>query len=147
LTHTEINSIIVITTDYLGGGIMKIYFASRTGNVKRFIESTGFDAEAIGDVVVSEPFVLVTYTDLFGQVPKVVDDFLDLHHENLIGVSGSGNKNWGADLFARSADLISKKYGVPIISKFEMSGTKGDVEVFKERVLQLCQDGLSLTMK
>jgi protein involved in ribonucleotide reduction len=121
-----------------------IIYASRTGNVKRFIDKLDMNTKAIGDIdVVDEPFVLLTYTDRFGEVPKAVSDFLDKHHEYLVGVSASGNRNWGADLFARSADKVSQKYGVPIISKFEMSGGKGDVKNFIEGVLNLCQSGLN----
>ncbi|PFX81528.1 class Ib ribonucleoside-diphosphate reductase assembly flavoprotein NrdI, partial [Bacillus toyonensis] len=36
-----------------------------------------------------------------------------------------------------SADKISAKYEVPIVSKFELSGTNNDVEYFKERVREI----------
>ncbi|TKI79065.1 MULTISPECIES: class Ib ribonucleoside-diphosphate reductase assembly flavoprotein NrdI, partial [Bacillus cereus group] len=52
------------------------------------------------------------------------------------GVSASGNRNWG-DMFGASADKISTKYEVPIVSKFELSGTNNDVEYFKERVREI----------
>ena len=35
-------------------------------------------------------------------------------------------------MFGASADKISTKYEVPIVSKFELSGTNNDVEYFKE---------------
>ena len=35
-------------------------------------------------------------------------------------------------MFGASADKISAKYEVPIVSKFELSGTNNDVEYFKE---------------
>ncbi len=34
-------------------------------------------------------------------------------------------------MFGASADKISAKYEVPIVSKFELSGTNNDVEYFK----------------
>ena len=40
-------------------------------------------------------------------------------------------------MFGASADKISTKYEVPIVSKFELSGTNNDVEYFKERVRRL----------
>lgn len=118
---------------------MLIVYASRTGNVKRFIDKTGLRAKSIKDIdeALNEPYVLVCYTDKFGQVPDEVNLFLENHHENLIGVSASGNKNWGIDLFARSANIISEKYNIPLISKFEMSGGKGDVDNFIKGVLKL----------
>lgn len=124
---------------------MLVLYASRTGNVKRFVDKLGMNSKAIGDIddVVNEPFVLITYTDKFGEVPSEVSNFLERHHENMVAVSASGNMNWGVHLYGQSADKISQKYGVPIISKFEMSGGKGDVEKFKKEVLNLCQSGLN----
>lgn len=117
---------------------MLVIYHSRTGNVKKFIDKTGLNALPMNQVdKVEEPFVLVTFTDKFGEVPKPVADFLELHHEYLRGISSSGNRNWGSHLFGKCADTISQKYGVPIISKFEMQGLKGDVETFIEGVLNL----------
>lgn len=119
---------------------MLIVYASRTGNIKRFVGELGLD-EYVASIdslyAVNEPFILLTYTDKFGQVPEGVGRFLDRNNQHLIGVSASGNKNWGTHLFAKSADIISKKYDVPIILKFEMSGSKGDVEKFREGVFRL----------
>ncbi|MGH0499863.1 class Ib ribonucleoside-diphosphate reductase assembly flavoprotein NrdI, partial [Bacillus wiedmannii] len=41
------------------------------------------------------------------------------------------------DMFGASADKISAKYEVPIVSKFELSGTNNDVEYFKEKIVSL----------
>ncbi len=56
--------------------------------------------------------------------------------KKLKGVSASGNRNWG-DMFSASADKISAKYEVPIVSKFELSGTNNDVEYFKKIVREI----------
>ncbi len=37
-------------------------------------------------------------------------------------------------MFGVSTDKISAKYEVPIVSKFELSGTNNDVEYFKENM-------------
>lgn len=114
---------------------MIIVFDSKTGNVLRFIDSLGLPATHIRDIhePVNEPFILVTYTTGFGNVPPTTLEFLKSNHINLQGVAASGNKIWG-DNFAISADIISKTYGVPILHKFEMSGMPEDVEFLKERV-------------
>ncbi|MBP1994841.1 class Ib ribonucleoside-diphosphate reductase assembly flavoprotein NrdI [Paenibacillus eucommiae] len=113
---------------------MLVAFDSKTGNVRRFIEKLNLKAIQIEDkMTIEEPFVLVTYTTGFGQIPEKVASFLELNHERLKGVSASGNKNWG-DGFAKSADTISGLYGVPVLSKFELSGTKQDVERFVQGV-------------
>ncbi|GLX66858.1 class Ib ribonucleoside-diphosphate reductase assembly flavoprotein NrdI [Paenibacillus glycanilyticus] len=113
---------------------MLVVYDSRTGNVKRFINKLNMRAMPIGDLdIVDEPYVLVTYTTGFGQVPERVMSFLNRNSNNLQGVSASGNRNWG-DGFAKSADTISSLFNVPVISKFELSGTNLDMEYFVERV-------------
>lgn len=119
---------------HLGGKEMLVVFDSKTGNVLRFVKKLGIDSiQLLPNLVVSEPFILITYTTGYGSVPPTTSDFLKLNHINLQGVAASGNKNWGNN-FARSADTISSTYGVPILMKFEMSGMPEDVEILKERV-------------
>ncbi|GGA27154.1 class Ib ribonucleoside-diphosphate reductase assembly flavoprotein NrdI [Paenibacillus physcomitrellae] len=113
---------------------MLIAYDSKTGNVRRFINKLKMQAVQIDEsMTIDEPFVLVTYTTGFGQVPERVASFLQRNHDRLVGVAASGNRNWG-DRFAKSADIISEKYDVPVISKFELSGTFGDAERFKQEV-------------
>ncbi|MGX5563988.1 class Ib ribonucleoside-diphosphate reductase assembly flavoprotein NrdI, partial [Bacillus thuringiensis] len=54
-------------------------------------------------------------------------------------------RNWG-DMFGASADKISTKYEVPIVSKFELSGTNNDVEYFKEKMVSLFKRDRVLNM-
>lgn len=116
---------------------MLIAYDSRTGNVRRFIEKCPFPAVQIDpSLMLDEPFVLLTYTTGFGEVPEKVAHFLQRNHHRLRGVGASGNRNWG-DRFARSADRISAAYGVPVVAKFELSGTTRDVETFTREVGQL----------
>ncbi|MBD0380156.1 class Ib ribonucleoside-diphosphate reductase assembly flavoprotein NrdI [Paenibacillus sedimenti] len=113
---------------------MLIAYDSKTGNVRRFIAKLQMPAVQIEDAMkMDEPFVLVTYTTGFGQIPPKVASFLEENHPNLIGVAASGNRNWG-DGFAKSADTISALYDVPVLTKFELSGTKHDVERFVQGV-------------
>ncbi|GKU78259.1 class Ib ribonucleoside-diphosphate reductase assembly flavoprotein NrdI [Paenibacillus sp. L3-i20] len=113
---------------------MLLVYDSKTGNVKRFIKKLNMRAVPIDErEQMDEPFVLVTYTTGFGQVPEKVNSFLESNHQLLRGVSASGNRNWGKG-FAKSADTISEKYDVPVILKFELSGTNLDTQHFVERV-------------
>lgn len=113
---------------------MLIAFDSKTGNVKRFIQKLDLPAVQINEgMTLEEPFVLITYTTGFGQVPTRVSAFLEHNHERMLGVAASGNRNWG-DKFAKSADLIAERYRVPVVAKFELSGTKKDAERFKQEV-------------
>ena len=59
---------------------MKIVYASRTGNVESLINKLNLTAvkiEGQGETV-SEDFILMTYTDGFGDVPSEVEDFLNV---------------------------------------------------------------------
>jgi len=113
---------------------MIIAYHSLTGNVKRFLDRCEFAFVNIANInAIDEPFVIVTNTIGFGQVPGPVSEFLNRNRGWLVGVAASGNRNWGAN-FAKAADLISLKYGVPIVHKFELSGTEEDVKIFTERM-------------
>lgn len=111
---------------------MKVVFASRTGNVESFVEKLGVtDVFQIqdGSESVEEKFVLITYTDGYGDVPEEVNAFLENNHNNLVAVAASGSKGYG-EAYCLSADVISEKYNVPIIIKFEDDGTNEDVKLF-----------------
>lgn len=115
-----------------------IYFASMTGNVRRFIAKTGLPAEEIKpDMVVDKSYILVTYTFGFGDVPAPVKDFLDINGDLLRAVAVSGNRNWGAN-FGKAGDIIAEKYGVPLLHKFELRGTAEDVDIFKRKAEVYC---------
>ncbi|KXZ15060.1 ribonucleotide reductase [Bacillus nakamurai] len=115
--------------------MVQIIFDSKTGNVQRFVNKTGFQLIRKVDEIedLDTPFVLVTYTTNFGQVPASTQAFLEKNAHLLIGVAASGNKIWG-EHFAKSADTISKQYQVPVLHKFELSGTAKDVELFTQEV-------------
>ena len=109
---------------------MKIYYDTFSGKVRRFTEKLPYDAQCISEVTdVQEPFVLITYTFGFGEVPKATAQFLAQHGQYLRGVASSGNRIWGAN-FAKSADTIAEQWKVPKLLKFEMAGTEGDVASF-----------------
>lgn len=109
-----------------------------TGNVRRFVEKLGIEAIDIeNEPIAKEPFVLITYTFGFGEVPQCVNDWLQNNGAMLRGVASSGNRNWGG-FFGLAADKISHGYGVPILLKFEQHGTSEDVRAFKERLCEIC---------
>ena len=122
---------------------MMVVYASRTGNVNRFVDKLelGLARARVEELhEVDEPYILITYTTGFGQVPEPVEDFLQKNHGRLKGIAASGNRNWGVN-FARSADLISARYQVPVLAKFELSGTSRDVEQFRMGVNRLAACG------
>lgn len=110
---------------------MLIAYDSKTGNVKRFIAKLNLPAVQIDEqMTLNEPFFLVTYTTGFGQIPDRVNAFLKRNFHNMLGVAASGNRNWGLN-FAKSADLIAEQYSVPVVGKFELSGTRQEALRFE----------------
>ncbi|MFC6117972.1 class Ib ribonucleoside-diphosphate reductase assembly flavoprotein NrdI [Macrococcoides bohemicum] len=116
---------------------MLIVYYSLTGNVRRFIQKSGqprvISLETATKEGVSEPFIIVTGTIGFGQVPDAVSQFLERYHHHLAAVVGSGNRNWGQN-FAKAGDTISVTYHVPLLMKFELHGNNRDVELFNKKV-------------
>jgi len=109
---------------------MLVVFDSMTGNVARFIHKLPYPSFKIEPgLKVKEDFILITYTTGFGKVPEAVTAFLKESHPYLKGVAASGNRNWGHN-FAISAEIVAKKYRVPVILKFELAGMKKDIELF-----------------
>lgn len=109
---------------------MLITYESLTGNVQRFVDKITnnkcFRAKKITeDTMITEPFIHITYTIGFGEVPKLTQEFIHNNKELLRGICSSGNKNWGNN-FGLAADKIANQYNVPILLKFELSGTDSD---------------------
>ncbi|WP_195574479.1 class Ib ribonucleoside-diphosphate reductase assembly flavoprotein NrdI [Paenibacillus sp. 1001270B_150601_E10] len=116
---------------------MRIVFDSKTGNVKRFVGKLDMECTQITpDLEMEEPYILITYTTGFGQAPQATKDFLSRNGRLPLAVASSGNMNWGTN-YGRAANLIAEQYGVPILMKFELSGTPKDVARFKQGVDQI----------
>ena len=123
---------------------MKVVYFSFTGNVRRFIQRTEFEdtleiTQANCTDRIDEPYILVTGTIGFGEVPEPVQSFLNHNSEHLEAVAASGNRNWGQN-FAKAGITISEDYQVPLLMKFEVQGTNRDVEEFKVKVGQVNED-------
>lgn len=118
---------------------MKIVYASRTGNVQEFINKLGVkDTLRIenGTEIVNEPFVLVTYTDGYGEVPEEVLDFLQSNGDKIVAVAASGDTGYG-EAYCQAADVISEMYNAKIIAKFEFDGSQDDVQLFLDEISKL----------
>jgi len=110
-----------------------IIYDSGTGKVKLFVRKLGLNALFLRNIEkVNEPFVLVTYTAGYGEMPESTERFLNDNHQFLLAVSASGNRRWKD--FAGAADRVFEKFGVPIISKFEGAGNINDVKTFIEGI-------------
>ena len=120
---------------------MFVYYDSKTGNVQRFIDKIKKErpewsfVKISGDMEILENGHLVTFTTNFGEIPDTTEKFLENENNKkyIKSVSSSGNMNWGT-LFGKAADNIEEKYGIPVLMKFELSGTHIQVEYFINNV-------------
>jgi protein involved in ribonucleotide reduction len=139
------------TTDEREEVPLLVYFSSISGNTARFVEKiqAKLGARAVriplhstdADLVVDEPFVLVTPTYGGGQgrgeekgaVPRQVIRFLnDEQNRGLIrGVISAGNTNFG-EHFCIAGEIISRKCHVPHLYRLELFGTPEDVDRVSE---------------
>lgn len=117
---------------------MLITYDTLTGNVQRFVHKIKNNKylnvkKITEDTMIAEPFIHITYTIGFGEVPKLTQVFIHNNRELLRGICSSGNRNWGNN-FGLAADKIASRYNVPILLKFELAGTDSDVATFLQEV-------------
>ena len=116
---------------------MFVYYDSKTGNVQRFIDKIKKEKpewnfiKITDNMEISEKGHLVTFTTNFGETPSTTEKFLENENNRkcIKSISSSGNMNWGT-LFGKAADKIEETYGIPVLMKFELSGTHVQVEYF-----------------
>lgn len=125
-----------------------IYYSSQSGNTHRFVTRLGWPAARIPinqDAPLptpDAPFVLIcpTYADGKGRgaVPKQVIRFLNnpAHRARLLGVVGTGNRNFGAT-YALSGRIIADKCKVPQLYSFELAGTDTDIARLRQGLTKL----------
>jgi len=118
-----------------------IAFASRTGNVRYIVsrlQLPAYDIEVAR--ALEEPFLLLTYTDGFGDVPELVERFMERNGVYCRGVAVSGNRNFGPLQFGRAGDRLAARWRVPLIRKIELRGFADDYEAIQNYWSQM-QEG------
>lgn len=118
---------------------MKIVYASRTGNVESIANQLPFDNVKIemGTETVNEPYVLLTYTDGYGDIPAEVETFLEVNNPSLIqGVVVSGDLSYG-EAYCLAGDKIAEMMGVDVLYKVENEGTSDDIHEIVTKVNRL----------
>lgn len=119
-----------------------IAYASRTGNVRHIFLQLGLPGiEIRGDTTVGEPFLLLTYTDGLGEVPPVVEVFMNRNGAYCRGVVASGNRNFGHAHFGRAGDVIAERWNVPLVRKLELRGFPRDYEAIRQFYLERIGEG------
>lgn len=106
-----------------------IVYASRTGNV-RYVASK-LKAECIeisGELKLTRPYLLITYTDGLGDIPAKVAHFLENNAKLCKGVVVSGNSNFGHTVFGGAGDKIAATHHIPLVCKLDLRGNQADYE-------------------
>ena len=128
-----------------------VYFSSVSENTKRFVDKLGvktvripLKTEEAAEFVHDKDSVLVVPTygggNEGGTVPKQVIKFLNNpeNRKHIKAVIAGGNTNFG-EHFCRAGDVVAQKLGVPVLYRFEITGTAEDVNEVKERLARLWQ--------
>lgn len=111
---------------------MIVVYDSLTGQGLKMAEKIGLPYVDIREYESGdEKVILITRSYNFGQITDVAKEFLDKHASKVIGVTVTGNKNWGST-YGAAGDKINAQYGIELISKFEGSGFPHDVEIIKK---------------
>ncbi|MEN9736356.1 MAG: class Ib ribonucleoside-diphosphate reductase assembly flavoprotein NrdI [Actinomycetota bacterium] len=131
-----------------------VYFSSVSENTKRFVDKLGIpnfriplplnEASAFThdrDAVL----VIPTYGggNESSTVPKQVIKFLNNpeNRKHIKAVIAGGNTNFGAH-YCRAGEIVASKLGVPMIYRFEITGTPEEVTEARERIATLWQTQL-----
>lgn len=125
---------------------MIVYFSGVSGQTKDFVDRLGLASARIplkpadaASFTVAHPYILVTPSYAGGNqsfgVPRQVVKFLARkeNRDNLLGVIGGGNRNFG-EKFCIAADQISEKCGVPVLTRFEITGTNEEAADIKHKI-------------
>lgn len=125
---------------------MIVYFTSVSGNTKRLVDNLRLHAVQIPlrprleqMPVLDEHKVLIVPTYGAGPatkaVPKQVVQFLNIkeNRDNIVGVIGTGNKNFG-EAYCLAADIVAQKLQVPVLYKLEIFGTPDDHKRLQEGI-------------
>nr|WP_237698093.1 MULTISPECIES: class Ib ribonucleoside-diphosphate reductase assembly flavoprotein NrdI [Bacillales] len=89
--------------------------------------------EITDDTIINQEFIHITYTIGFGEVPERTLNFINKNKNKIRGVAVSGNKVWG-DNYGLAGDKLSAKFHTPLLLKFELSGTKQDLQKLIQEV-------------
>jgi protein involved in ribonucleotide reduction len=124
------------------------FYSSKSGMVRLFAQRLERPIFDLGDAEVRRsapdgPWVLLTPSYKTGNpnndtIPEPVRRFLrdPVTRRRLVGVMGSGNRNFG-QFYQAACRQIAKASGRPVLFEFELQGTPWDVEEAKAILAQL----------
>lgn len=108
-----------------------IVYESISGNTRSFAKRLGLPSYELNpnnvyDFNPNQKFIFICPTYVRESL-NVSDDFLEVNHENCLGIIASGNKNF-ADLYIFTAIDFCKDYDLELLYDFELRGNKKDIE-------------------
>lgn len=110
-----------------------ILYVSRTGNIRYILSKLHVESLEINEGLrINTPYLLMTYTDGFGEVPLKVAQFLSQNASLCKGVVVSGNSNFGPTAFGRAGDIIASTYQVPLVCKLDVRGNQKNYETIQQ---------------
>lgn len=134
-----------------------VYWSSKTGNTQYFCSNLPSDWNVLKlsnigilekPLLDNEKFFIIvpTYADNDGKhaVPKAVINFVKACEangsiNNLVGIVGTGNRNFG-EYFGYAADVVSSRTQKPVIFKFELRGTPDEVSRCVQIMTKIMKD-------
>ena len=126
---------------FQNGDSVKVVYLSLTGKTRQFVNKLGWESIEISKknpiLEMKEPYIVITPT--YGeQVAHFFYEYIDFEENRnlLMGVAGSGNRNFNTSYCSNSKEL-AKKYDVPLLHCFENQGTDKDVQILKEKVREI----------
>ena len=126
---------------FQNGDIVKVVYLSLTGKTRQFVNKLGWESIEISKknpiLEMKEPYIVITPT--YGeQVAHFFYEYIDFEENRnlLMGVAGSGNRNFNTSYCSNSKEL-AKKYDVPLLHCFENQGTDKDVQILIEKVREI----------
>ena len=108
-----------------------VYWSSNSGGTRRVAEALNTNTVELSGYDGTSPYVLLTPTydqPRGGFTPKPVQQFLEEHAHLMVGVIGSGNRNFG-DHYCQAAHDISEQFNVPVLWRIEIMGSQEDLTV------------------
>ena len=108
-----------------------IYWSSNSGGTRRVAEALATKTVELAEYDGASPYVLLTPTydqPRGGFTPRPVQQFLEEYAHLMVGVIGSGNRNFG-DHYCQAAHDISKQFNVPVLWRIEIMGSQEDLAI------------------
>lgn len=115
-----------------------VYYSSNSGGTRRIADNLNTNTVELSEYDGHSPYVLMVPTyeqSRGGFTPRPVQNFLDVHAAKMIGVLGTGNRNFGGH-YCQAAHDIAQAYNVPVLWRIDIMGTDEDYRTIDAGIRQ-----------